>query len=196
MIGRPLPYARCGAGLPLTITEIGHYCHPPSIGSGPTVQRSEGLSRGVSPPFDVGAHLPEPTLPTRPRYTGRMPAWAWIAIFGLCIAAVLPVIQSSNVTESGAELLALEAEREQLKSDVRSLATHVGTLGSLTRIEEQAKARLNMVRAEPTVILTVDHPAPARVMPSRFLPNYDAVATPPRSAPSGWLGLLEFFIFD
>ncbi len=161
-----------------------------------TVQRSEGLPRRLNPAIDVGAHLPTPTLPTRPRYSGRMPAWAWIAIFGLCIAAVLPVIQSSNITESGAELLALEAEREQLKSDVRSLATHVGTLGSLTRVEEQARARLNMVRAKPTIIINVDHPAPARVMPSRFLPHHDARQGASKPETSGWVGLLELFIFD
>ncbi len=166
------------------------------IGSSLTVQRSPGLPRGVSPAFDVGAHLPKPSLPARPRYTGRMPAWGWIAIFGLCIAAVLPVIQSSNVAESGAELLALEAERERLKSEVRSLATHVGKLGSLTRVAEEAQARLNMVRADPTVIVTVDHPAPARVMPSRFLPHHEPVIRAPQSESSGWSALLGLLIFD
>lgn len=160
------------------------------------MQRDQGLPAGMRPAIDVGAHLPRPSLPARPRYTGRMPAWGWLAIFGLCIAAVLPVLQSSNVTESGAQLLALEAERERLKSDVRSLATHVGALGSLTRVEEQAKARLNMVRATPTVIITVDHPAPARVMPSRFLPYREPAVVAPTAAPSGWTALLELLIVD
>lgn len=103
-----------------------------------------------------------------------MPAWAWLVVFGLCIAATLPVIRTSSVTESGTELLALEAERERLRSEIRSLAAHVGELGSLERIKQQAEERLNMVVVRPTVALTVDQPPPARTLPVRLLPTGDA----------------------
>lgn len=99
-----------------------------------------------------------------------MPAWAWLAVFGLCIAATLPVIRVSSVTESGTELRVLEAERERLRSEIRSLAAHIGQLGSLARVKRQAEERLNMVPARPTVVLEVQQPPPARVLPARFLP--------------------------
>jgi len=122
---------------------------------------------------DAHHALPRPVRPRRPRYAGRMPAWAWLAVVGLCIAAALPVVRASSVTESATELRALEAERERLDSEIRSLAAHVGQLGSLARIKQQAELRFNMVPARPTVVLDVEQPPPARVLPSRFAPTAD-----------------------
>ena len=145
--------------------------------------------------------LPRPILPRRPRYTGRMPAWAWVAVFGLCIAATLPVIRVSNVTESGTELRALEAERERLNSEIRSLAAHIGQLGSLARIQQQAEERLNMVPARPTISLEVEQPPPARTLPSRFLPP-DPQASAENSGSSRtagesvWKAMFDVLIFD
>ena len=116
---------------------------------------------------------PRPTLPRRARYTGRMPAWAWLAVFGLCLAAILPVIRTSSVTESGMQLRGLEAEAERLRSEIRSLEAHVGQLGSLARVQQEAESRLGMVPATPTVVLDVDLPPPSRSLPARFLPPVD-----------------------
>lgn len=145
--------------------------------------------------------LPRPILPRRPRYTGRMPAWAWIAVFGLCVAATLPVLRTSSVTESGTELRALEAERERLHSEIRSLAAHVGQLGSLARVRLQAEERLNMVPARPTVVLDVEQPPPPRTLPARLLPpsplaspNGDALAT--ATDRSEWSSFFELLIFE
>ena len=145
--------------------------------------------------------LPRPVLPRRPRYTGRMPAWAWLAVFGLCIAATLPVIRTSSVTESGSELRILEAERERLNSEIRSLAAHVGQLGSLARVKHQAEERLNMVPARPTSVLEVKQPPPARTLPSRFLPPSDTAiasqADPTATAnQSIWGAIFDVLIFE
>lgn len=150
---------------------------------------------------DAHHALPRPVLPRRPRYTGRMPAWAWLAVFGLCIAAALPVIRTSSVTESGSELRALEAERERLNSEIRSLAAHVGQLGSLARIQQEAVDRLNMVPARPTVVLEVDQPPPARTLPARFLPSANdagraANHAPTGSTPSVWRSIFDVLIFE
>ena len=152
---------------------------------------------------------PHPFLPRRYRYSGRMPAWAWIAIFGLCIAAALPVIRTSSVTESGGQLRALEAERERLTSEIRSLAAHVGQLGSLARIQQQAQERLKMVQATPTVVLEIDHEPPSRTLPARFLPaDGSAVVTAPGIAVAAvgepdhpaarpvWRAILDVLVFD
>ena len=130
-----------------------------------------------------------------------MPAWAWLAVFGLCIAATLPVIRTSSVTESGSELRILEAERERLNSEIRSLAAHVGQLGSLARVKHQAEERLNMVPARPTAVLEVKQPPPARTLPSRFLPPSDtANAGLTDSASTAdqsiWAGIFDVLIFE
>ena len=137
-------------------------------------------------------------LPRRPRYTGRMPAWAWLAIIGLCIAAALPVIRTSNVTESGMELRALEAERERLRSEIRSLAAHVGQLGSLARIKQQAEERLGMVPARPTIVLEVDQPPPARTLPARLLPPDSETRFSPAAGSARTVEdeLVDVLIFD
>ena len=147
-------------------------------------------------------------LPKRYRYTGRMPAWAWIAVFGLCIAAALPVFRTSSVTESGSELRALEAERERLTSEIRSLAAHVGQLGSLARIQQQAVERLRMVNAVPTTVLEVDSAPPARTLPARFLPATDSwgagaplpggdrLEPDQHAARPVWRAILDVLVFD
>lgn len=142
---------------------------------------------------------PGPVLPKRSRYTGRMPAWAWLTVIGLCIAAVLPVVRSSSVTESGTELRVLEAERERLNSEIRSLAAHVGQLGSLARIQQQAVERFNMVPARPTIVLEVDLPPPARTMPTRFLPLPDergGSAADLSIEHSFWRATIDALVFD
>ncbi len=142
---------------------------------------------------------PHPVLPKRSRYTGRMPAWAWLTVIGLCIAAVLPVVRSSSVTESGTELRVLEAERERLDSEIRSLAAHVGQLSSLARIQQQAVERFNMVPARPTIVLEVELPPPARTMPTRFLPPPDergGGGVDHSLAHSFWRATLDALVFD
>ncbi len=148
---------------------------------------------------DAWRALPHRMLPKRPRYTGRVPAWAWIIVIGLCIAATLPVVRTSSVTESGSELRALEAERERLHSEIRSLAAHVGQLGSLARIQQQAMSRFNMVPARPTVALGIDLPPPARTLPTRFLPAPDiaeAESAEFSTERSVWQTTIEALVFD
>ncbi len=152
--------------------------------------------------------LPRPMLPERHRYTGRMPAWAWIVLFGLLIGLALPVFRTSSVTESASELRALEAERERLTSEIRSLAAHVGQLGSLARIQQQAVERLRMVNAMPTTVLEVDSTPPARTLPARFLPAADSsgagrpLAGGARLEPDShaarpvWRAILDVLVFD
>ena len=164
-----------------------------------------GLALDASSPTSAASDsyraLPRPILPRRPRYTGRMPAWAWLAVFGLCIAATLPVMRTSSVTESGMELRSLEAERERLHSEIRSLAAHVGQLGSLARVQRQAEERLNMVPARPTVVLDVEQPPPSRTLPVRFLPpaarptsgSGDSAST---ADPSVWSAIFDVLIFE
>ena len=153
----------------------------PAASVGASVE--EGAQRGARRAFGQRRLLPQ----------ARMPAWVWILIIGLCVAASLPVLQSSNATETGARLAALEAERERLRSELRTLSAHVGELASLNRIEHDARTRLRMVEATPTVRLEVDHSPPARLVPSRYLPA--PTAAPPSDSPR-WQALLDLLILD
>ena len=141
---------------------------------------------------------PRMLLPTRHRYTGRMPAWAWITLIGLCIAAALPVVRTSSITESGMELRALEAERERLTSEIRSLAAHVGQLGSLSRVQQQAQERMRMVPAQPTVVLELSESPPAPTLPERLLPSAEHSAAEPaqRTQRSVWRTVFELLVFE
>ncbi len=160
------------------------------------------LDASLPPSAASDAHRARPraVTPQRPRYTGRMPAWAWLVVIGLCLAATLPVMRSSSVTESGAELRALEAERERLNSEIRSLTAHVGEMSSLARVKEQAEARFNMVHARPTVTLAVEQQPPTLQLPARLLPLSVYSSRPAESVPAVgeavWQSILDALIFD
>ncbi|MCY3567327.1 MAG: hypothetical protein OXH38_01770, partial [Chloroflexi bacterium] len=101
--------------------------------------------------------------------------------------------------ESGSELRALEAERERLNSEIRSLAAHVGQLGSLSRIQQQAVERFNMVPARPTIVLDVNQPPPARTMPTRFLPaagSLDRDFNQSQTETSIWQAMIDALVFN
>lgn len=137
--------------------------------------------------------LPSEALTTQRRIYRRLPLWAWVSIFGLCFAAVLPVLQTSGQTEAGQRLLELEAQRETLRSGVRGLAAEVGSLASLSRIEREARLRLGMVAAPPTRVIQVDHAPPERTLPSRFSPVFERES---ESRTPAWQALAELLIID
>ena len=91
----------------------------------------------------------------------------------LGLAALLPVLQSSDATQAGASVRELERERAGLQAEVRLLASQVGELAALSRVEEAATQRLGLTPARPTTILSVDAPPPGRLLPTRLLPRRD-----------------------
>ena len=104
---------------------------------------------------------------------GRIPLWAWVGMVGLAFAALLPILQSSAATKSGAQQQTLEGERSALQAEVRLLASKVGELAALNRIGEVASDRLGLTQAQPTTVLSVDTPPPVQLVPTRYLPSRD-----------------------
>ena len=101
------------------------------------------------------------------------------------------MVQSSDATQAGAQLQDLERERARLQAEVRLLASQVGQLAALNRVEQVAVERLGLTPARPTVVLEVDEPPPVRVLPSRYLPQRSESVTadlPP------WQRLLDLLI--
>ncbi len=114
-------------------------------------------------------------LRLRPVQRTHLPLWVWIGLIGIALAALLPVLQSSQATSTGAELRALERARAAQQAQIRQLASQVGELAALARVETVARERLGLTPARPTTVLSVDAPPPDRLLPARFLPRREPV---------------------
>lgn len=130
------------------------------------------------------------TLPGLGR-ASSLPILLAAAALAVAVAALIPLIQSSLATTTNGNVQRLEQERADWEARLQELQLEVARLGSLERIEQEAKARFNMVPPKETVFITVDEPAPAeRRLPSRFLPPEPE---PKESSPSLWERLLGWF---
>jgi cell division protein FtsL len=107
----------------------------------------------------------------QPVQRGRLPAAIWLGVIGIAFAAFLPVLQTSDATSAGSAAHELERARDRLQAEVRLLASQVGELTALSRVERVARERLGLVPARPTVALEVEPSPPARLLPARFLPT-------------------------
>jgi hypothetical protein len=92
------------------------------------------------------------------------------AALAIGIAALLPLVQSSGVTSTGGRIRHLEQERSDWQARLQEQEIAVARLGSLERIEIEAKTRLKMIPPAETHYIRVDAPGPAQnKVPSRFL---------------------------
>lgn len=103
---------------------------------------------------------------------GTLPVVLIVAAMVVGLAALLPLVQSSGATTTGANIRRLEQEREDWQARLQEQEIRVAELGSLTRIEQEAKTRLKMVPPQEVHYIRVDAPAPApHRLPSRYLPE-------------------------
>jgi hypothetical protein len=100
-----------------------------------------------------------------------MPVLLTLAALIVGIAALLPLVQSSGVTTTAGQIRLLEQERAGWQARLRELEVQIAEMGSLNRIEREAKLRFKMTKPERVHYLTVDAPPPEeRRLPSHFLP--------------------------
>ena len=86
------------------------------------------------------------------------------------IAALLPLVQTSLATSTGGNVSRLEQLREDWQARLHEQEVSIARLGSLDRIESEAKVRLKMVAPDSVTYLRVAAPAPApNKLPSRYL---------------------------
>jgi len=86
------------------------------------------------------------------------------------VAALLPLVQTSLATSTGGNVSRLEQTREDWQARLHEQEVRVAELGSLNRIEREAKVRLKMVAPDSVTYLSIDAPAPApHKLPSRYL---------------------------
>jgi cell division protein FtsL len=119
-------------------------------------------------------------MATAPRAEGALPGAARastlpivliIAAMIVGLTAMLPLVQSSGATSIAGSVQRLQEDKAALQARLRELETEVATLGSLGRIQQEAKVRLEMEQPKDVRYIRVDLPPPAdRRLPSRFLP--------------------------
>ena len=137
---------------------------------------------------------------TRPRTrvrSLRLPGLGVVSAAGLVTAAaLLPVVQNSTATTAGFETRRLEQRKADLQAAIYQAQTEVAQLGSLDRIDREARGRLGMVPAERAVVIQVKEPAPTGGhVPARFLQGAAPEPEPAAPAPSGvWALLAKFAI--
>jgi cell division protein FtsL len=111
----------------------------------------------------------------------------------LAAAALLQVVQTSNVTTAGYQIQRLDQERLQWQASVHQLEAEVASLASVDRIEQEARGRLGMVPAESRLYLKTNVPVPShQLLPTRFSPPE---APEQRTGEPWWRDLLELLPF-
>ncbi len=139
------------------------------------------------------AVLNRPVLhpPTRllPRIRSR--ALVGIALFGVVIAAMAQVVQTSDATSRGYQIQQLEQQRLTLEAQVHQKEAEIAGLSSLDRIEREARTRLGLVPAGNRLYMEMSEPVPQeQLLPSRFAPPEEA--SPAAHGRSWWRRLLDF----
>jgi cell division protein FtsL len=112
-----------------------------------------------------------------------------VVVIGL--AGLLPLLLSSRVIHTSEGIRQMEGVRNDWQARIQELQAEIAVLGSLDRIENEARQRLGMVPPEDTVYITVDQPAPEKqVIPLRFLlPKEDQSL----QDSSWWESILDIF---
>jgi cell division protein FtsL len=115
----------------------------------------------------------------------NLPVVLIVAAMVVGIAALLPLVQSSESTSTAGDIRRLEEERTGWQTRLQELEIEVAGMGSLDRIEKEARMRFKMTAPENTEYISVDAPPPeARKIPSRYLP--DNSAAEPSGGSSVW----------
>jgi cell division protein FtsL len=116
--------------------------------------------------------------------TSSLPVILIIAAMIIGLTALLPLVQSSGATSTAGQIDQLEQAKQDWQARLRELEVDVATLGSLTRVEKEARLRLGMTRPAKVHYIAVDAPHPEeRKLPTRFLPPAQAQQA---AGPSLW----------
>lgn len=115
----------------------------------------------------------------------NLPVVLIVAAMVVGVAALLPLVQSSESTSTAGDIRQLEEQRTGWQTQLQELEIEVAGLGSLDRIEKEARTRFKMTVPESTVYIPVGAPPPeARKIPSRYLPQRSSAE--PTSGSSIW----------
>jgi cell division protein FtsL len=120
-----------------------------------------------------------------------LPSLVIICVVVIGLAGLLPLLVSSKVVHTSEDIRQLESTRDDWEARTQELEAEIAVLGSLDRIEKEARQRLGMVPPEETIYVTVDQPAPEKqIVPQRFLPPKKEQ---PHHDSSWWESILGMF---
>jgi cell division protein FtsL len=102
----------------------------------------------------------------------NVPVILLIAAMVVGVAALMPLVQTSGATNTAGHIRDLQQQREDWQAQLHEQEVKVAELGSLDRIDKEARERLRMGPPQEIHYISVDAPQlePHR-LPSRFLPQ-------------------------
>jgi cell division protein FtsL len=104
-------------------------------------------------------------------HSPNLPVVLIVAAMIVGFAAMLPLVQSSGATSRAGNIQQMQDEKNGMQARLRELEIEVAGLGSLARIENEAKTRLQMELPGETHYIAVDAAPPEDdKLPSRYLP--------------------------
>lgn len=120
-----------------------------------------------------------------------LPVVLTVAVVAIGLAGALSLLPSSQATRTSYSIRQLEMARNDWQARIHELEAEIASLGSLERIDREARERLGMVPPTETIYITVDVPAPEKqLLPARFLPTTEEK---PQAERQSWLeSLLDF----
>ncbi len=120
-----------------------------------------------------------------------LPVVLTMAVVAIGLAGALSLLPSSQATRTTYDMRELEMARDDWQARIHELEAEIASLGSLERIDREARERLGMVPPTETIHITVDVPAPEKqILPERFLPTREEKTEEDRQ--SLWESLLDF----
>lgn len=131
--------------------------------------------------------------PARRTQSGSLslPMVLTLAVMAIGLAGTLSLLPSSQATSTSYSMRQLETTRNDWRARTHELEAEIASLGSLERIEREARERLGMVPPTETIIITVDMPPPEKqIIPERFLPTTEE--KPEEDQQSWWESLIDF----
>jgi cell division protein FtsL len=115
-------------------------------------------------------------------HSRNLPVVLIFAALVVGFAAMLPLVQSSGATSTAGKVEKMQADKSGMQARLRELEIEVARLGSLGRIEHEARTRLQMEPPKEIHYIAVDAPPPEEgKLPSRFLTS-DAPPAPEDSS--------------
>jgi len=98
-----------------------------------------------------------------------LPVILLIAALIVGLTALLPLVQSSGAASTASRVRELEQQRSDWQARLHEQEVKVAGLGSLQRIERDARQRLKLVPPKDIRYISVDAPPPAsNRLPERF----------------------------
>ena len=119
-----------------------------------------------------------------------LPVLLTLAVVAIGLTGSISLLPSSQATSTSYHIRQLEVARSDWQARIRELEAETASLGSLERIDRDARERLGMVPPTRTTYLTVDIPAPEKqILPTRFMPGGEE--KPREDEQSLWESLLD-----